>query len=26
MENMSFLPPIDDEETFKKVFQVGDTT
>jgi len=26
MENMSFLPPIDDEETFKKVFQIGDTT
>jgi len=26
MENMSFLPPIDDEKTFKKVFQVWDTT
>ncbi|AHB41170.1 hypothetical protein P148_SR1C00001G0375 [candidate division SR1 bacterium RAAC1_SR1_1] len=26
MENMSFLPPIDDDETFKKVFQIGDTT
>jgi DNA polymerase III subunit alpha len=26
MENMSFLPPIDDEATFKKVFQIGDTT
>ncbi|MDD3263034.1 MAG: DNA polymerase III subunit alpha [Candidatus Absconditabacteria bacterium] len=26
MKNMSFLPPIDDVDTFKKVFQVGDTT
>lgn len=26
LENMSFLPPIEDEETFKKVFQIGDTT
>ncbi len=26
MENMSFLPPIDDESTFKKVFQQWDTT
>jgi DNA polymerase III subunit alpha len=26
LENMSFLPKIDDEETFKKVFQKWDTT
>jgi DNA polymerase III alpha subunit len=26
MKNMSFLPPTDDAETFKKVFQIGDTT
>jgi len=26
MENMSFLPPMWDEKTFKKVFQVWDTT
>ena len=26
LDNMSFLPPVQDEKTFKKVFQMGDTT
>jgi DNA polymerase-3 subunit alpha len=26
LKDMSFLPPLDDAETFKRVFQKGDTT